>query len=415
MLAKLIGKKLTTVDRKYFDNYVLKRKTLEELEELINLDIFKKNPNLLSNAVLKYKVENINKVYELYSLFNIQDFITSSHLCLNYNEAIAKINYLIDNNLPLVYIHSNNKIKINPILIARGLSFQTKTGYSTEEIIKKYLDKKLDILIIEEVKKDINGLIENKKNNEKIKFDKKMVLNYINGNEDGEYNFKQLENDEFFMSEVIRLSKDKKFYENSSDELKCSYLVVLKTIKTFCKDIKFIKGVADYFLVNATLEDNIRKMEINIIMDSLIKDKDDSIRYRINAISMYEDMLINFRKIHKEDELRGNNPQEYGLGFVYIYDFCLKYPIILEFSAKKMIENIFFNSGKTLKEIIYDNYINDENNKNLGLQQFVINYIYAYDEFLSNYVAINKKIIDDIVKVIYDEVKNCTNFTKKTI
>lgn len=415
MLKKLIGKKLTKVDEKYFEDYILKRKTLEELEELINLDIFKKNPDLLSNAVLKCKVENINKVYKLYSLFNIQNFITPSHICLNYNEVMAKINYLIDNNLPLVYLYGNNKIKINQIIIARGNSLKEKTGYSTEEIIELYLDKKYDERVIEKVKDAINSIIEKNNKNKKITFDKKMVLNYIYGNDINQYSLEELENDALFMSEVIRLSKDKTVYEYAVHALKCNYIFVLKTIRTFSKDTEFIKNVADYYLDNAMNEDYLRRLEINIIMSSLVKDKNDIIKYGVSASSMYEDILVNCRAIYKEDKERGYINRNFGLGFIYVYDLCLKYPIILDFFAKKMINNIFYNSGKTIEEILHNNFKSKEELDNTGINQFIINYIYKYDDILSNYAAINKKLIEKIIKDIYLESKNWEYYSSATM
>ena len=118
------------------------------------------------------------------------------------------------------------------------------------------------------------------------KYSKKMIDNYILGNEIDGYNITELENDKDFMMLVIGTTNDNKMYNLCSDELKVNYEFVKYLIIKFKNNIDFICEVADYYL--AKTKEEINRLKIVIKMIELTNDNKNNDKYKALGEIIYK-------------------------------------------------------------------------------------------------------------------------------
>ena len=148
------------------------------------------------------------------------------------------------------------------------------------------------------------------------KYSKKLVYDYVNGNDIDGYTLDELEDDYLFMIEVMKYSKDKKMYEMCSDNVKKNAEFVKFIIDYFKGDKSFVLRVSDYYLLNSNNE--VLKNEILILLSRISKD-DEFSKYNVKAYAFYNlemtelEILINELK-HEIDS------SCLGLGFTLILE-----------------------------------------------------------------------------------------------
>ena len=111
-------------------------------------------------------------------------------------------------------------------------------------------------------------------------YSKRIIFDYVFGNDIKDYDIDDLENDYTFMMEVIKYTKDKKMYDLCSENVKLNHEFVKFLIIMFQKDRDFIKKVSNYYLKNRTPNINeyradVEHDEIIILMSNLNTDKND--------------------------------------------------------------------------------------------------------------------------------------------
>lgn len=100
------------------------------------------------------------------------------------------------------------------------------------------------------------------------KYSKKVLYDYIVGNEIEGYNIDKLESDYIFIKEVTDFSNDKKIYNLCDNKLKSNFELMKFFILKFKDDKNFIKKVANEFLNLSNNEDD--NFEMNIIVSNLV-------------------------------------------------------------------------------------------------------------------------------------------------
>lgn len=233
------------------------------------------------------------------------------------------------------------------------------------------------------------------------KYSKQLVLDYIYGNDIEDYEIEKLENNPTFMSDVMRFSKDKNMYLYASSYVKKNYEFVKLVVEMFKNEQDFIIEVADYYLENANVnEDDITKLELNVIMNDIIKTKEKRLPYAFYCMAKYESLMVNLNCVYNEEKNKEELP-DYGLGFIYVYDIYKQSPNVIDYFATRLINKLFYSSNMTLEELIHQNF------KNIRIDTInnaIINYILNYDVSLSDYVAANPHLIyplkEDINKIL---------------
>ena len=152
---------------KLFTSQTLAKSNVEKIREMLNSEEFKKYPELFTSQVLAHaKIEDISELlkmpywsderykkllsstivarskqmlkklpilFEMAEEYQIENNINTSFLLFSPSQNYALINYLIDNNLPLVI---NNKL--NTIFGKQPIVLKKKYGIDIKELMKKY-------------------------------------------------------------------------------------------------------------------------------------------------------------------------------------------------------------------------------------------------------------------------------------
>lgn len=144
MYENLKGRKLTKEDKKYFENWILKARKLSEIENIINLEVFKTHPELLNSCVFKKTPKEIDETYLLYCLYKVEEYITSSHILLKSDEVNAKFNYIDSINDNITIETKSGKIKLHPIMLMTNKNMKLNYGITKKELIQNYRYKDAD-------------------------------------------------------------------------------------------------------------------------------------------------------------------------------------------------------------------------------------------------------------------------------
>ena len=224
------------------------------------------------------------------------------------------------------------------------------------------------------------------------KYDKEIINSYINGTDIEGYSIDELEN-------------DKNFYNLCSDNIKKDYDFVKFIINKFKTDIDFICKVADYFLAN--VEDELMRTELTIIMAGLTEKRKEEkyYEYKItsDAIFTAKRVKIEMAKIKLKDEYASN---EIGMGFLLIFDSYNSSKIVLDFFAKKFIESIFEEYDIDLENMLHQQFNSSEQINKMGINNYMLNFIGAYDSMLASYLSINIELMKDFSNKIREVQTN---------
>lgn len=231
------------------------------------------------------------------------------------------------------------------------------------------------------------------------KYDKKLILDYVSGNDIEDYDIDELENDYEFMMEVISYTKDKNMYALCSDSVKNNYMFIRFLVETFHDDFDFIAELANEYLKDID-HDDITYKELTVLV-SQYADKNNTgynfYKFKLNKEMISKCMLIDVEQfLSKQDD---QTKRELGLGFILVTSVCGTSKILMDFFAKEFIDNIFYDDDKyTLEELIHLNTKNREDLNTKNLNNYIHNYIGTLDQALAHYVVNNLSLIESLKK-----------------
>ena len=221
-----------------------------------------------------------------------------------------------------------------------------------------------------------------------------------------------LESQDEFMKKVIRLTKSKEFYERSSDRVKADNDFVLELIDIFKDDHEFLSYMGDTF---EALNDRngSNTIEVDIKLSNLYEETEDECLHdfysRANCFyrSIMDDVLHEVMAT-KDYAAR----KELGQGFALIDQTFNYSPLIQEFVAKKMTENMLLDHPQfEFEELIHYTGINITALHNRE-REFVFRYITREDKTLGDYLVIHPRLTDKYVPMVKDALKNWDNYLK---
>lgn len=249
-----------------------------------------------------------------------------------------------------------------------------------------------------------------------MKYGKKLVIDYVNGNEINGYDVLELENDYRFMMDVIKYTKDKNVYKYCSDNVRYNYTFVKFLIEFFKNDWEFVLGVSESFLERLDYG-NIKELEIMILVLNNLKNIDDYkfFEYKAKIDNLYN--LVSFR-IECTYDCNPGCKDEYGMGFVFVLEDYGDSKIVVDYLAKRFVWDIFNgNSMYNFEELMHSEY--KEISLEEGINNFVINYIRRYDEYLANYIEVNVNLLGDVktrlMKIIDNWDRYLDNVNRKRL
>ena len=237
----------------------------------------------------------------------------------------------------------------------------------------------------------------------------KYLFNYIKGNK--LENMDELHDDYKFMMKVIDITNDKKYYNLCSDRVKHNYNFVRFLMDKFSFDKSFI-GVITYLYFQNNLIDEKYK-ELLIIANNLLDGIDSfcSFHHKRLLDAFYNSVKLNIENFKKDYPDYNNVVQK---GFIIIHNNHKSSYIIMDYFAKKFIEEIFvIDRNNILEDLIHDNFISFNKLKEYGINKFLINYIEKYDMCLADYIRCNVSLLDDIKLKLNDIDQNFNSYIKK--
>ena len=240
------------------------------------------------------------------------------------------------------------------------------------------------------------------------KYDKKLILDYVSGNDIEDYDIDELENDYEFMMEVIEYTKDKNMYSLCSDEVKNNYMFVKFLIETFHEDIEFVVEVTNEYLNNHKEIDIAYKELIALISNLYGKEVDnlDIFGFKMVADGLkkaeYQYIKSQMEKASIEDKM------DFGLGFLYIVDHYATSKILTDFFATEFINDIFYQNemSKTdnkrevynLEKLIHANTKNREDLNPERINNYIHDFIEPRDKSLAHHIANNLNLVEELKK-----------------
>ena len=242
------------------------------------------------------------------------------------------------------------------------------------------------------------------------KYNQKLIWKYINGEEI--QNIDKLENDYKFLMQVIKVTRDKNMYNLCSKEIKENYQFIKFIIETFKSDEKFIIKIAEDYL-NKFGEETIESKELIFLMCELLNKNSNN--FEENSIQFYlkRSLIYTTEKILIETTLQEEDfiKQDLGLGFIYIlYDDIGESKIITNYFAKTYLNEIFYNNKFSLEELIHKHFKKFNDLEEVGVKQYILNYVAFFDTYLAEYLNNHLFLINQLEQNINNIIMNWPNF-----
>ena len=221
------------------------------------------------------------------------------------------------------------------------------------------------------------------------KYSKDIIMDYINGEDILDYDISLLEDDVNFMEQVIEETNDKNMYYMCGDNLKKNLKFITYLINKFHNDIKFIEMISNDYMKEASETEQI---ELKIILCNVLGNIDDDYvmslgislaAFYIKNKAMYEIVL---------DELNMKN----SLGFSIVLSDYNQSDIIKKYFAKRMINEIFPFSMIEFERLLHLKFKVKSNISKMGINNFLINYVFGYDKCLSGYLAVHIDLLTEL-------------------
>jgi len=237
-----------------------------------------------------------------------------------------------------------------------------------------------------------------------VKYSKELIFKYIHGDEIDEDLLEQLENDLDFMIEVIRVSQDKNFYNLCSFQLQNNYEFIKRFILLRKNDLEFINKLAKKYL--KSLDESLERTELILIMQKLNKNRDEEkyLEYSLLAQAIYVKQRTEI-EIDKAMVKTSEFFIKMGMGFWLILDLYHTSSIILDFYAKKIIEEILSQYGN-VEDSLHKRFRKPEDIDSFGINNFMLGFIEKYDSMLATYLRSHLDLLADFSFVIKRAQKN---------
>ena len=227
------------------------------------------------------------------------------------------------------------------------------------------------------------------------KFTTKTVFDYLVGNDIVGFDIDDLENNPKFMDEVV--CKDKNSYNLCSDAVKGNYYFTKRVLENYKDDVEFaLKAYYDYENYSDVIDEENPDLfeeqffEINILMKEITKDEEESVREQFLNVT---DIALIMEKTDFEAVKASINEEVPGIGFYYEQLKHGHNENVINFIAESFIRNLFFKTIN-LEANIHSIYKTYEEFELAGKYAAIVKLISYYDDDLSEYAALNPKVLN---------------------
>ena len=227
-------------------------------------------------------------------------------------------------------------------------------------------------------------------------YSKKLIYDYIIGNDID--NLEELESDNNFLFDVLKLSHDISYYSYLDISYRRSYDVIKYMLLNFKDNLDVYQEDADYLLDSLDVE-SMEYKEIIVLIADL--DKDEFNDYKIPRAGFYASDKVEIGAIQNSDK---ELEKIIGLGFEVVLSKYENNPIVLDYYALCFLYEMFYKD-KNFEELIHKNIRDKEKLNKIGNIKYLLNYIGSLDFYLKEYLEGHLYLLDNLDKDL-DLVKN---------
>lgn len=222
-------------------------------------------------------------------------------------------------------------------------------------------------------------------------FGNKLIKNYINGDDLGKYSIEELENNSYFMKEVIDYTNDYKIYNLCSDNLKKNYSFIKYLINKFNKNYEFIDNISSYYVDNT--ENELYRKELCIVLENILPD-DLAEKYKLinNAGYSLDRVCVELFNLENSsiDKLISK-------GFIIFNEKYNDNKIIFNYYLKNLMKEII-KEDNNFKVALLRQLEDGKRFSKTEMTNFIIEFICKYDTIFGIYISSNIDLIQDVVK-----------------
>lgn len=227
-------------------------------------------------------------------------------------------------------------------------------------------------------------------------YTKKLIYDYIIGNDIE--NLEELESDNSFLFEALKLSRDISYYSYLDISFRRSYDVIKYMLLNFKDNLDVYQDDADYLLDSLDVK-SLEYKEIIVLMASIDKDKYND--YKIPRAGFYALDKVEVGAVKNSDrELE----ELIGLGFEVVLSKYEDNSIVLDYYAKCFLYEMFYED-KNFEELVHRNIKDKEKLIKIGNTKYLLDYISNLDFYLKEYLKEHLYLLDNLSKDL-DLVKN---------
>lgn len=241
------------------------------------------------------------------------------------------------------------------------------------------------------------------------KHNNSLIFDYITGKEIE--NIEELENDFEFMKQVINHTNDKKIYNLCSNDLKNNYLFIKFMINKFSNNHNFIITLAHNYLENHS-DEEIACYELTVLMNKYLNNTNESLYFKMKLLAIKTIVDVSLEEVKKD--LPTEILQEIGLGFYLILTAYQSSEIVTDYFAKEYLKKIFYNNDQTFEQLIHSEIKDYSTLDNQGINNYLINYIQKYDQYLADYISVRIYLLEEIKEELTKVIANWQNYISKT-
>ena len=221
---------------------------------------------------------------------------------------------------------------------------------------------------------------------------KKLIYDYIIGNDID--NLDELESDNNFLFDVLKLSRDITYYSYLDISYRRSYNVIKYMLLNFKDNFDVYREDADY-LLDSLDRDSLEYKEIIVLMASIDKNKFNN--YKIYRTGFYAEDRVEVGAVQNSDK---ELEELIGLGFEVVLSKYEDKTLILDYYATCFLYEMFYED-KNFEKIIHGNIKDKEKLNKLGNTKFLLDYIGNLDYYLKEHLYLLDNLSNDL-----DLVKN---------
>ncbi len=227
-------------------------------------------------------------------------------------------------------------------------------------------------------------------------YSKKLIYDYIIGNDID--NLEELESDNNFLFDALKLSRDISYYSYLDISYRRSYDVIKYMLLNFKDNLDVYQEDADYLLDSLDVE-SMEYKEIIVLIAAIDKNKFND--YKISRAGFYVTDKVEVGAVQNKDR---ELAELIGLGFEVVLSKYEDKPLILDYYAICFLYEIFYQD-KNFEEMVHKKIKNKEKLIKIGNTKFLLDYIGNLDFYLKEYLEGHLYLLDNLDKDL-DLVKN---------